>query len=233
MHFANWFDPLTNYLEDGSPDRPITYSRDCAFTAFGEHCSSIDGILMNQVAFNCLKTIETVDWSQKQHRPVRATFDWQPIFQVGPIHVKFAALDTSHVAKPSCPGDYECQQSKWDEALTSQFNRHEPEDLWFDINQHAVSTLVTLGATWTRGVRKRAAPPIFQSKQYCPGQMPSGAATTLHLSWLHNARAKVFDIQAKVAKTHLSDKECDILHNARIRLHRLLSFVSTPSVDCR
>ena len=183
---------------------------------------------MNQVAFNCLKTIETVDWSQKQHRPVRATFDWQPIFQVGPIHVKFAALDTSHVAKPSCPGDYECQQSKWDAALTSQFNSHVPEELWFDINQHAVSALVTLGATWASGVRKRAAPPIFQSKQYCPGQMPSGAATTLHLSWLHNARAKVFDIQAKVAKPHLSDKECDILHNARIRLHRLLSRLRAP-----
>ena len=182
-------------------------------------CTLLIGLILSPAT---LKMAPLID-------PSRATFDWLPIFQVGPIHVKFAALDTSQVGKPSCPRDYECHQTMWDAALTSQFDRQLPEELWFDINQHAISALVTLGATWSNGVRKRAAPPVFQSKQYCPGQMPSGAAVSLlHLSWLHNARAKVFDIQAKVAKPYLSDKECDILHNARIKLNRLLSRLKAP-----
>ena len=228
VHFADWFDPLTIYLEDGSVDRPITYSRDCTFTAFGEHCSSIDGILLNQVAFSCLQSIGTVDWTHKQHRPVRAVFNWETIFQVGPVHVKFAALDISRVSKGYVPKAYAPQTDLWDNTLVSTFGESAPEELWFDINQHALTTLIGLGATWQKGRQQRATPPVFQSKKYCPGQFVSGDAASLHLSCLHNAQAKVFDIQAKAAKPSLSDKECDILYNALRKLNRLLRNLKAP-----
>ena len=227
-HFANWFDPLSTHLEDGSLDRPITYSRDCTFTAFGEHCSSIDGMLLNHVAFSCLTDICTVDWFSKQHRPVRATFHWDVIFHVGPVHVKFAQLDISQVDKPSCPKDYQPSLQCWDANLEANFTNSTPEGLWCDINQFAVTTLLESGATWKPGIQKRAVAPVFRSKQYCPGQQNSGSATTLRLSWLYNARAKVFDIQAKVAKSRLSDQECDILHNALAKLTRLLRNLKAP-----
>lgn len=122
VHFGNWFDPLTSYLEDGSANRPLTYSRDCTFSGPGDHSSSIDGMLLNQVAFNCLQSIDTVEWFQKQHRPTRACFQWDTTFLVGPVHVKFAPFDTSQVVKPSCPFDYVPQPEKWDHTLREKFD---------------------------------------------------------------------------------------------------------------
>ena len=168
-HFANWYDPLTSHHDDGSLDRPLTYSRDCTFTAFGEHCSSIDGMLLNQVAFSCLKEIATVDGFHKQHRPVRATFHWDSIFHVGPVHVKFAPLDVSQVDKPSCPKDYQPTLDSWDYDLDSNFTRQNPEELWCDLNQFAVSTSWMRALVGNLALRKELFPLCLDSNNTVQG----------------------------------------------------------------
>lgn len=50
VNFHNWFDPLTSVDDAGESCRPLTYSKDSAFSGHGDFRSSIDGILVNQVA---------------------------------------------------------------------------------------------------------------------------------------------------------------------------------------
>ena len=94
MNFHNWFDPLTTLDDSGESLRPLTYSKDSTFSGHGDFCSSIDGILVNQVASCALQSIEVVQTSDSQHRPVRATFSWPTIWQHGYVHQKFAPLVT-------------------------------------------------------------------------------------------------------------------------------------------
>ena len=110
-------DPLATVDAEGQLFRPITFSLDGTFTGEGEGRSSIDGILLNRVAFAALQSIEVVALHGIQHRPIRATLFWEPIHQIGEIHAKFADLDHSQWTKQPegiCSEQHQAATALWD-----------------------------------------------------------------------------------------------------------------------
>lgn len=152
IHFHRWQDPLVQVDEDGNLFRPLTFSRDGTFTGHGDYCTSIDAILVNHVAFAALKSIQVLAVLDVQHRPIRATFNWEPITQCGDVHVKFAPLDTSSLPHPNHPdahGVNERAQTRWSELFASCFlESQDASYMWQLVNQFCVETLTDEGASW-------------------------------------------------------------------------------------
>lgn len=155
VHFEGWVDPLVSADSEGKLHRPLTFSLDGTFTGEGEGCSSIDGILLNRVALTALQTIEVLGLQGTQHRPVRATFFWEPIHQVGEIHVKFAALDHSgfeDATKADPQGVVDASNELWTQVFEEQFQAtNEFPAKWQVINNYCLQTLLHCGSTWGFG----------------------------------------------------------------------------------
>lgn len=131
-------------------------------------------ILVNQVAFAALKSIEVIESYDHQHRPIRACFDWAPLCQVGEIHCKFAELDHTNTIVPEAKSD--CQANRnalhlWNTKFAGAVQQtRSPESQWTSINDFCLETLTTNGAVWGFGERARGALPRFRSKKLFPGQ---------------------------------------------------------------
>lgn len=188
VNFHNWFDPLTTLDDSGESFRPLTYSKDSTFSGHGDFCSSIDGILVNQVASCAMQSIEVVPSSDSQHRPVRAMFSWPTIWQHGFVHQKFAPLVTDSLDKPGLDPLHPTNinaESLWDSRFENSYHQCSSFDSkWNAINQFCCQTLLVSGASWGHGPNKRGELPSFQYKQFCPGQAKSGSALSLRASWL-------------------------------------------------
>ena len=105
IHFHNWQDPLNIVDDQGDIVRPLTYSRDSLFSGPGDACSSIDAVLLNQQAFLALHSCEVVPTLGRQHRPIRCSFNWEVLSQVGFTLFKAAPFEFSGIPK-------ECQPKK-------------------------------------------------------------------------------------------------------------------------
>lgn len=175
IHFHKWYDPLLQVDEEGHTFRPLTFSRDCTFTGQGDFCSSIDAVLVNQVAFTAWQDIQALESFSTQHRTIRASFKWDSIFQIGDIHVKFAPLDTSSVPKPECHNSPENEKvtQVWEKLYFDKYRLMDSiHDKWDLINAFCVDSLISSGAKWGFGERKRGSLPKFQPRRICPGQLP-------------------------------------------------------------
>ena len=204
VNFHGWQDPLLQVQEDGICSRPLTYSRDCTFSGPGDNCSSIDGILVNQVAFAALSHIEVLATSDSQHRPIRAKFQWDQLQLVGSVHVKTAPLDTCTLPKPTSKlgsGMDEIADEVWDNHFLSRYQKaSDASQKWQLVNEFCLQTLTTAGATWGHGKRVRGAPPVFRKKMIFPGQLPSGVATTHKASRLYNTLNRLWEIYTRIQR---------------------------------
>ena len=165
VHFEGWSDPLTSADTEGRLHRPITFSLDGTFTSEGDGGSSIDGILLNRVAFCALKSIEVIELQGHQHRPVRAVFSWQPIHQVGEIHTKFAALDHTSFedAASKQPDNVDVVASDlWSQVSKEQFDVAEDFPAkWQAVNDFCLQTLLANGSQWGLGRTRGASCPLL------------------------------------------------------------------------
>lgn len=190
VHFEGWSDPLVTVDQFGEPHRPVTFSKDRTFTAFGEGNSSIDAIIMNKVAFAALKSIDVVESFDMQHRPIRAFFHWEPICQVGTVHCKFAPLEHDNTIRPTgkdrCEANFNAS-TLWSSCYQDKVCTAESFDQkWKAINEFCLHSLLENGAKWGYGRRVRGELPCFKSKRFFPGQTPSGAAISFKASRLYN-----------------------------------------------
>lgn len=90
-------DPLVTTDEWGHVSRPYTYSKDCSFSGSDEGCTSIDGVLLNKVAFYAMLDVQVLEHFGRQHRPIKVDFNWETIHQTGFILHKFAPIDTTNI----------------------------------------------------------------------------------------------------------------------------------------
>ena len=51
LNFQSWADPISVTNEDGEVTRPLTFSNDGTFSGPGDSCTSIDAVLINDIAF--------------------------------------------------------------------------------------------------------------------------------------------------------------------------------------
>ena len=234
VNFHNWFDPLTTLDDLGESIRPLTYSKDSTFSGHGDFCSSIDGILVNQVASCAMQSIQVVQTSDSQHRPVRATFSWPTIWQHGFIHQKFAPIVTESLDKPGLDPTHpsnEVADFLWNSRFARLYAHHtNPDQQWNTLNDFCSQTLLSSGAHWGHGPRKRRALPLFQYKQFCPGQAKSGSALSLRASWLQNALSRLDELFVRLQRPASSIADLHILQRTSKKVCRSLHGLKCPHV---
>ena len=177
----SWFDPLSTTDSNGALYRPLTFSNDGLFSGLGDHCTSIDGIICNHVAFSALRSIEVLPLHKVQHRPIRASFSWESITQVGFTLVKTAPFNLEQCSRPD-PSDPLCPCHDnaiqiWTNGFESRFDCAPDVDSKWDVaNQFLVQVLSANGATWDKGPHVRGKPPKFKETRISPGQTCHGDA---------------------------------------------------------
>ena len=189
---GEWHDPLIQYDQEGLPHRPPTFRSSTDDASIGS--SSIDGLLINTVALFSMDSIEIVDYQNKCHLPVKATFKWQRLQQTGWVWQRPAALDLGALQAPS-PDDPLCPHQQ--NATSLWVNQYAPctadsltPDQWLQkFNDLAVDTLLLGGAKWLHGDKTRGAPPRYKKIAVYNGQLSSGDAATKDLRWIQKTLA--------------------------------------------
>lgn len=118
----------------------------------GEACTSIDAVLVNDIAFAALRSAEVLQVFGKQHRPIKLVFEWSSINQFG-FHIVKAApllLDDCRCDSVSEP------PMSWGDHSKNEFDQHtDPESKWNVVNEFLQKTLIAKGARWGDGQRNR------------------------------------------------------------------------------
>ena len=214
--FMHWNDALCHSISEDSA-RPLTFSMDGNFTGYGDGCSSIDGILTNSVASAALSSIEVLPLFRVQHRPVKATFNWETIWQYGFKLFKPAPLVFPPGFSPQEP-DSDCG-----------FPCHEDiEGKWHFANRVCLDTLLQQGASWGPGFQERGTAVRTRPKQICPGQAHNGAATTQRASWLSNALRGLLEMQAFHTQDIQSSTRRFICHRTIVKTWSRLFWLRAP-----
>ena len=86
--FRSWHDPVAVVDEQGVLSRPLTFSNDGTFAGVGDACTSIDAVLVNDIAFAALHSAEVVQVFGKQHRPIKLVFDCLQSISLGSTLLK-------------------------------------------------------------------------------------------------------------------------------------------------
>ena len=233
INFLSWVDPLATVNTEGECTRPLTYSRDSSFSGYGEGCSSIDAILVNQVAFAALEEIEVIPLFDCQHRPVKATFQWEKIFQHGyTLHLP-APFDISKVPTKSQKDEYAAFDTFACDAWHGHFKANfegaaTSQDKWKIVSDSLVHALESHGASWQPGAKHRAKPPIFRPKQFCPGQLKSKSAVTLFGSKMKNTIARLWELRCRLERPVGGDVDQAVTCKTADRAWRALRELKSP-----
>ena len=131
LNFQGWVDPLTTTDEWGQSVRPYTYSKDCSFSGADEGCTSIDGVLLNKVAFCAMRDVQVMEHFGRQHRPIKVSFHWESIHQTGFILHKFAPIDVSNIS----PAEW-CDEPSpvWHEQFAQRFENAPCHDSKWEVS---------------------------------------------------------------------------------------------------
>ena len=230
----SWFDPLCSVDSNGDLYRPLTYSLDGLFSGPGDHCTSIDAILCNHVAFSALREIEVLPL-KVQHRPIRATFCWESIRQVGHTLVKPAPFDLSQCTSPDpddplCPC-HENATRVWTDRFHSSFDRSQSVDeQWAVANQYMIQVLLTNGARWDKGPHIRGNPPKFKETRISPGQTHFGDALSFRLKRISKALNLVREIYIRLTRPIKSFEDATTLSKSICRASVWLKNWNCPHV---
>ena len=227
INFDGWNDPLTSIDSDGQWHRDHTFSRDGSFT--GDFCTSIDAILLNRVSLVALKSIEILQWTNTQHRPIRATFHWKTIFLHGAAHQKNAALCLDEICEKAKREDIADQL--WESSWSSKFNHaSNSNEKWNIANDFCLEVLLKSGAKWEAGKRTRTSIPAFKQKQHCPGQTRSFGATNRKFSLLANLLARLKELRIRLERPQGSNIDVEITRKLSCRTWRALREIHAPFI---
>lgn len=237
VHFHGWHDPLLGADDSGDITRPYTFSNDGLFSGQGEGCTSIDGILMNSSAFFALEDCQVATVFGRQHRPIRCSFNWETLEQVGYVHYRSAPLDVSNVPKPQENARnfddlgeiFPPVPSSWDLYWENDFHAtSDPDTKWKIINEFCVHTLVASGATWGEGPHERAQPPQFIPKKDCPPQHTNNCAATRHSAQLHKLLNRLDEIALRRARAFGSAADYHVFRTTIHKIQRGFSSLKLP-----
>ena len=229
--FHKWFDPLATVASDGLPNRPLTFSRDCTFTGLGDGCSTIDAVLLNETAFIALKSMEVLPFYEHQHRPIKAVFNWDAIFQHGFVYVKPASFDFTNL-----PSGQKGQQTLehhakalWDSKFESLLHHASTsEQKWEHANQFVVDVFLSSGGQWGPGPQKRAEPPTFKRQVFCPGQLPNFSAATTAANKMKKALNCLWELRTRLERAHGSDEDVHVTRRTAIKCWWKLHALHSP-----
>ena len=226
------FDSLMFQAQDGA-SRPNTFSRNKDWKNNG--ISSIDGILLNQVAFQYLQHTKVCLSKGLQHAFVDATFDWPDsshgVRNKGLRWIPHATFNLSNLTAQEnriniAETLWDCKYQKLcDEAASSQ-------QMVDHANAFAIEVLLKSGATWNKGRQVRGVMPAFDhgSADHFPGH--AFDSKTKHLNRMVRTLSRIDDLSYKLAHPSPTPNAQHIAKTIWIRISKVLAsidFVPIPS----
>ena len=224
LSFQSWHDPISTVDDFGEVTRPITFSNDCSFAGPGEGCTSIDSVLVNDIAFAALQSAEVVQTFSKQHRPIKLVFQWDSIDLVG-----YHLLKTASFVLDQCNGaDNSTPTIEWHGSFQSDFDAAPNSDeKWGVVNQFLQQTLVAKGASWGEGPRTRGAKPVSVSKT-APKQMFSNSAANSYGLQLARLIGRLSELSTRISRPVGSAQDSIITASTGFKTRNQLRRLACP-----
>lgn len=217
--FTGWTDPIQSLNDDPQQGRPITFSRSGNFVDVTEQISSIDGLLLNQVATAALSRVEVVTGDARQHAPIRAFFSWPKIFLKGFEIIRPAAFEFSQIVsrdgKPDQDSIREIGLDLWQNGFEDCTKDPSDEKAWQAINQFGIDILSKSGAMFLKGPKTRGRKPVFREKVVCPGQTFEGSAVNAESAWYCKTHSLIAELRIRLQRP--SNKTSDMLITLRLQ----------------
>ena len=228
-----WHDPHIQHSADGY-NRSITFSRNRKWKVEEGATSSIDGILLNDCAFQFVTDAQVRQTKGLQHAFVSISFQWPDSNPKGKIKGfkwrPHAALDLS-LLKPMCEREKvaeELWQQKYEKLCQSCDSA---QSLMEVANEFSLNVLLKSGAKWRQGSRIRGRMPIFEIAGLDKVGGNAFDAKSKHLNRIVKTLSRIDDLSFKIAQGNPTPN-CERIANAAwMRIQRALSSFGI-SFDC-
>ena len=221
LSFQSWHDPIATVGDDGNLLRPLTFSNDRTFAGAGEGCTSIDSVLVNDVAFSALRSAEVLQTFDKQHRPIKLVFDWPSINQVG-FHVLKAAPFNLDACQETGSLSWETNGQRAFETTA------DVEDKWEIVNSYLQRTLIARGAVWGKGKQSRGEAPVFVAKTIAPKQLSNHCAANRRGNLFAKVLGRLNELFTRLSRPPGSAQDQFITQRTANRTRKLLEELEAP-----
>jgi len=220
-----WHDPHIEHSGDGY-NRPLTFSRNRKWKKEEGATSSIDGILLNDCAFQFVSDSQIRPTKGLQHAFVMISFQWPDSNPNGKIKGfkwrPHAALDLSHL-RPMCERE-QLAEKLWQQKYEQLCQTCDSAQSLMEVaNNFSLDVLLKSGANWRQGSRIRGKMPIFE----IAGSDNIGGHTfdakSKHLNRIVKTLARIDDLSFKISKENPTPNCRRIANAVWKRIQRALS----------
>ena len=202
--------------------RLITFSQDGTFASSQDGCSSIDGILLNSIAF--------AEHFGRQHRPIQVKFSCPSTEQKGYVLYKTAPLVLDKVSPPV---DVNHATTQWFSAYECVNNDADSLDTkWQIVNSFLQQSVLDRGASWGTGPRERACKPRFIAKTIAPKQLASHSAATTRGLKLSKLISRLNELYTRLSRNQGNPQDVYITQQTARKAWSSLAELSAPVGWC-
>ncbi len=193
------FDPLLTHDEEGM-DRPFTFCRTRDWSNEESSKSSIDAILINQVASNFLEKTEVDHSCGLQHAIVKFSFNFPHHNRIGFKWTPHAKLDLTKI-EPMQTRAFIAEQL-WEQRFRNQCEQAtDAENLASLANEFCVEILIKSGAKWKHGSKQRGTIPEINMGNSETLQGIAQDAPTKALNLLDKTLRRIDDVVKQISHT--------------------------------
>ena len=213
LAMGRYHDPFL--MVDEGLDRPYTFCKNRQWHDHESPKTSIDGILVNDVAFNYIKAVSISQDCGLQHAFCEIEFDFPSTRRTGFKWIPHAKLDLSKL-KPE-PQRTQIASQLWEQTFCQQCMEADSGEKLAEIaNEYCIQILVEAGAKWTQGTRKRGTMPDFQYGNRDFQKSDSNDAFARSLDHLDKSLRRINDLM----KNQTSIRACPSYCSSVLETHR-------------
>jgi len=214
-----FYDPLLSHGEHGF-DRPCTFCRSSDWNA-DKTMTSIDGIIINHVAYASLLETEVVRVCGLQHSMIRLTFDFESSSPKGfkwRAHAKLCLKNLIPLKDRES-----IAQKLWNEKYCDLCTQNiDADELARLANAFSLEVLIESGATWKQGSKERGSIPKFEygNRDFLQGHSQDAPSKALNL--LDKTLRRIDDLLRQTCADHPTPHSKTIAKTCWHRIRRVL-----------
>lgn len=183
---------------EGELDRPYTFCKNCKWHDPASSKTSIDGILVNDVAFGYIKTVSINHECGLQHAFCEIQFDFPSTKRMGFKWVPHAKLDISKL-QPE-PKRNQIASNLWEKKFYQKsVEAQDGETLAEVANDFCLQILLESGAKWNQGTRQRGTIPEFHFGNCDIQKGDANDANARCLNHLDKSLRRINDLMKKIS----------------------------------
>ena len=224
---GKYFDPFLT-VQDGL-DRPFTFCRNRRWDDSNSPKTSIDAILVNDVAHRYIKTVSVNHNCGLQHAICQIEFEFPSNKRMGFQWVPHAKLNLSKLQPEPQRNQIACEL--WETTFCQKsLEAEDSEQLLTVANEYCVQILLSAGATWAQGSRQRGTIPEFRYGDRDIQIGESNDAYARSINHLDKTLRRINDLIKKLAIKPPSQHAVNIAEVCWKRIVNALNFNGCESI---